>query len=124
MAQSFWTIPGTSPTGVPLQLLKQQAEDLTIRTDGVLRGEVETTSHSETIYIAMFIRVPNLDGYQIKILEYQQPLTMYPRILVFNLTDKSAQIDNFNDFLLYFRNYLGSNEMTKVIGLLLAQAQA
>lgn len=123
MAESFWKIPEVKALGVPLQVLKEQAEKLTEQSDGLLRGEVLTFDHGEEIYTVLSIRVPNLNNYKIEIITYRQPLRMFPGRIDFHLTSKTEEVRSFEQFVESLKNYLSSQDMMNILGTLLAQAQ-
>jgi hypothetical protein len=124
MVQSFWTIPTDLNIRTPLSILREQANALTQQTNAALYGEVSTLALDSTIYITLEIQVPALNGYKVEILEYEQPVHMYPGRLKLNLTDRGKiLVEDEEKFVLLIKNYLSSKEMARVIQSLLAQVQ-
>jgi hypothetical protein len=124
MTDSFWRIPTERPTGVPLQLLREQSEKLTEETNGNLRGEIETAAFGSELRITMSIRVIYLNNYVVEILIYTQPVNMFPGQLILTLSNRTIDISNFEDFSSNIRMYLSSPGMGRIIASLMAQAGA
>lgn len=126
MADSFWKIPqGEDETpDIPLHALKEQAELLTEQTNGLFQGIVTSTTLGNTLWITMAIRVPTLNNYYVEVLEYKHPPAMFPAEFEFNFPPGSARVEAQQQFVELLRDYLSSVKMSKVIGSLLAQAQA
>jgi hypothetical protein len=124
MAESFWNIPNDLNIQTPLTVLREQANALTQQTGAALRGDVSTMAFDADIYITMSISVPALNGYKIDILEYKQPVQMYPGTLRLYLGQNvSFVVENETDFIALIREYLSSIEMVRVVRSLLAQAK-
>jgi hypothetical protein len=121
MAESFWKIPDVTNVKVPLLTMKEQAAKLTDDTKGLLRGIVSTVARASGISIDLYVSVPTLNGYSVKIFEYYQPETIYPGELEFALANQGAvQIASYEDFEHFCKMFLASEETERVVGALLA----
>jgi hypothetical protein len=125
MTESFWSIPDNVDIRTPLAILREQANALTQQTGGALQGQVSTLALDADIYISMQIYVPALNGYKVEILEYEQPVHMYPGTLKLNLLKNSGRsvINDEDHFVRMIKNYLSSQEMIRVVKSLLAQTK-
>ncbi len=72
--------PDLSPAAVrtPASILKTQATALSIKTKGLLGGEVETWTYKDLIYHRLYIVVPALDNYRYSLLRIHHPPTLFP----------------------------------------------
>ena len=72
MAESFWKIPDTSGIKVPLQLMREQAEQINEETRGALRGEIDQLALDTSIIFYFYLVAPTLNHYKVKVLEYAE----------------------------------------------------
>jgi hypothetical protein len=121
MTESFWNIP-TPPRRTPLSILREQANNLTQSTKGVLRGEVTIRSGSDRISMFLSITVPALANYRFSVLHYEQPVHLYPGEIT--SIEENFIIENEDDFVDTLKHILSSEQVGNVISGLLAQATA
>ncbi len=108
----------------PLQILKEQASELTKMTKGVLMGIVEgpLPYGSGTFAFELSIRAPALNDYSITVLRIEYNLHMYPLTLTDILKPKQHECNDESTYLSELKNILQSSGMRKVISSLLVQS--
>ncbi len=133
MSESFWVLPDVVGLRTPHAILKEQADALTKATNGRLEGWVENNplnrfsaitaspvTHSRSL--ALSIRVPALDDYTYRILQYLQPTELYPGLLSGMGGPEGVPIDNELMFEDVLRQFLASEPTQRIVRSLLAQA--
>jgi len=122
--ESFWVIPESVILRTPLGILREQAEDLTRRTKGLLKGVVRSTTDIEDHIIdTLIIEVPNLGNYKFAVLDYTHPVTLYPGLIEFRMKSQSSRVADEASLLNAVKTILKSSEMQQVVLGLLAQAK-
>ncbi len=134
MSESFWVLPDVVGLRTPHAILKEQADALTKATNGRLEGWVENAqvnrllamvTASPVTYsrsLALSIRVPALDDYTYRILQYLQPTELYPGLLSGMGGPEGVPIDNELMFEDVLRQFLASEPTQRIVRSLLAQA--
>jgi len=123
MAESFWDLPDVATVRTPLGILRGQAGALTAATNGRLVGFVDSRQGGEnSLILSLFIRVPALDDYSYRLLEYYQPPEMYPGTLV-SQVPTDGRIDGPDKFERDLREILSSDVTKRVLASLLAQVR-
>jgi hypothetical protein len=123
MPESFWKLPESEVVRTPFGILREQAEALTKATAGHLEGIVERRGdRSERLILALSIRVPALDDYLLRLLEYHQPLTMYPGTLIGRSIGVDQDISGEQELVDSLRHALSSRATQQILQVLLAQA--
>lgn len=123
MAESFWDLPDVATVRTPLGILREQAGALTAATNGRLVGFVDSRQGAEnSLNLSLFIRVPALDDYAYRLLEYYQPPEMYPGELVSRGWEGSI-IESPDKFEQDLREILSSDVTKRVVASLLAQVR-
>ncbi len=120
---SFWVIPDKIEIRTPIAILREQATLLTNLTKGILKGEIETTQSNDNLLIKLYIVVSGLKNYRYLILQYIQPITLYPGTLIWAAKSSGYQTANEDQFLDSLKTILSSTETQSVITGLLAQAR-
>ena len=127
-ATNLWGVlphlPEVQPT--PLSILREQADVITAHYNGVLEGEVETTTAQNKIKGVLNIIAPALGYYKLLIIEVTYDI-MGPGlgINVFNHIEQQSQ--NCNAMAQYeqiLRTYLSSDRVRTTITKLLEQSRA
>ena len=127
MSESFWSLPDVTGVKTPHAILREQAEALTKQTNGRLEGWVEN-DHFHTMFddftraLRLSLRVPALDNYTYRLLEYLQPPELYPGRLQGDAVPVQIDVQNEQMFVEALRRALGSEETRRVVGALLSQA--
>jgi hypothetical protein len=127
MVESFWKIPDTASVAsvrTPLSLIKEQASALAKQTGGLLRANTITFVVGSKLYIHLEVEVPALNGYSVQLLTYAQPAQIYPGTLQFSIKGQDVEIRNEQQFVDTLRDVLSSDDVQRVIGSLMAQAQS
>lgn len=133
MSESFWVLPDVVGLRTPHAILKEQADALTNATNGRLEGWVENNqvnglaaiTASPVTYsrsLALSIRVPALDNYTYRILQYRQPAELYPGLISGMGGLEGVTIDNEQMFEDVLRQFLASEPTQRIVRSLLAQA--
>jgi hypothetical protein len=120
---SFWVIPDINKMRTPISIMKEQAELLTSKTEGLLVGEIQPSINNEFIVIRLFITVPALRNYRYSLLQYTQPITLYPGTMYWPTMGQSTQVSDEKTFLESLKAILSSPQTQQVIAGLLAQAR-
>jgi hypothetical protein len=121
VVESFWSIPDTEHLRSPMGILREQATALTEQTKGTLVGIVESgRGQAGELHIQLELSVPALNDYRFRILQYTQPVEMYPGAIYydsrgFSVPDEAAFISTVKDIL-------SSSRVRNVLASLLSQA--
>ena len=86
----------------PVNLLKEQADALTERTGGLVKGVVTKNVRDETVWASLYANVPSPDDYMYKILAISYPVSDdpdNPRDLTAYYLDDETFVDDFNGWL-------------------------
>ena len=125
MADSFWAIPDVTQIRTPLSILREQASALTQETKGVLVGQAEAQPDGGRIRVVLDVVAPGLNDYRYRVLEYTQPLEMYPGQLNgpggVNPLIPSVRIQDEPKFIDAVKEVLSSPRVKNVLASLLAQ---
>ena len=122
MVESFWAVPDVADMRTPLGILREQAAALTKATNGVLVGAVETERRGDDLILKLEIVAPALNDYRYRILNYQQPIGLYPGIFYGDGTDITKVSDEAN-FVSAIKLILASEAIKNVLKSLLAQTR-
>jgi hypothetical protein len=99
----------------PVVLLKEQAEALTERTKGLVRGVVTKDIKTGTVWASLYANVPSPDDYMYKILTLAYPVSDdpdNPRNLTAYYADEETFVDDPSEWL---KNVLSSNRVHSMI---------
>ena len=126
MSESLWVIPDVSTVKTPLSILREQANQLTQQTGGLLRGDVAARPWNGSFSLSLRIIVPALENYMVELLTYDQPLKLYPGSMDSDFYDDvvSWKVENEDRFVSALRAVLSSRKTREVLSALLAQARA
>lgn len=129
MTENLWgDLPDATSTPCPESLLTEQANFLTEKTDGLLRGTVKReismfSLDPEFPFLFRFlIVVPSLNNYEYEVCSIARPLTLYPARIESEHLEKPLVIENQNALNASLKSILQSTTLHKVIGALRAQA--
>jgi hypothetical protein len=75
---------------IPIDLLREQARNITERTRKILKGELETKTDEEIIYNTLYIVAPKLDNYRYALLKTASTSRPYPIFIYDNSQDENA----------------------------------
>lgn len=125
MSESFWVVPAIPTMRTPLSILREQAAGLTRATSGILDGEVTTKRglEGDDLTIGLSIRVPALNNYVYHLLEYRQPIALYPGTLWKRMGGDFHDVANEAELVNLLRDFLSSDEVRKIVEALWAQAR-
>lgn len=126
--KNLWgELPNTETLRTPYSILKEQASILSEITNGLLIGEVNSYPKENLFVMILRIKAPSLNNYTYSVVEVQHKIQLYP-VFVMNLASDENQ--GFNqcsseeEFEKALGQILSSQEIKKVISVLLAQIQA
>ncbi|MBP0018505.1 MAG: hypothetical protein J7647_13270 [Cyanobacteria bacterium SBLK] len=141
-AENLWgDIPTSEDMRTPSTILREQASKLTELTQGLLEGEVvfipydnisfahklyeRLDPNQQKFYGTLRIKVPSLANYTYSLLEIGYSIQAYP-VFVRNLAgeDSKQECANEEEFKVVLRGILSSDEVKRVIAILLSQIQA
>ena len=125
MTESFWVVPQAPTMRTPLSILREQAAGLTRATSGILDGEVTTKrdTNSDDLTIGLSIKVPALNNYVYHVLEYRQPITLYPGMLSVRVNNEYHEVADEAELVRLLRDLLSSDEVQHIVQALWAQAR-
>ncbi len=125
MTESFWVVPQAPTMRTPLSILREQAAGLTRATSGILDGEVTTKrdTDSDDLTIGLSIKVPALNNYVYHVLEYRQPITLYPGTLWVRINSEFHEVADEAELVRLLRDVLSSDEVQHIVQALWAQAR-
>lgn len=109
----------------PVTILREQANALAKRTNYILQGVVDTRTRGSRIYHTFYISVPALENYQYEVLTVVHDVIFYP--VDINCSDVGfygRTAKNEDEFKQALKTVFSSDKLKKVIGALMAQAQA
>jgi len=118
MTESFWAVPQAPTMRTPLSILREQAAALTQKTSGLLVGEVTTPKQSsadDELSIGLSIKVPALNNYVYHILNYQQPIVLYPGTLRTRFDNDWHEVPDHQAFIDLLQKILSSAEVGRII---------
>lgn len=122
--QNMWHIPDVSNIQTPVSMMRAQADILTNLTDGLLIGSVDAAGSGPDIKYEFKITVPNLSRYVFSVLLYNQKITsIFVGSMYVYATQKRYHVAGQESFRQALSEVLSSEEITDVIGSLLAQAR-
>lgn len=116
-------LPDVEKIKTPFVILKEQAELLTAKTDGLLIGEVTQNQVGQGFQCTLDIVVPTLNNYKYRVLSLVYKMILYP----LNLTPankQSVSCSNENEFKKELGKILQSQEVQNVISKLLTHVRS
>ncbi|MDY6786329.1 MAG: hypothetical protein SW833_28055 [Cyanobacteriota bacterium] len=128
----------------PYVILKEQASQLNQKTQGLLLGEVyksikqnqfkaslseqinpKKSRHQEQFVNILRIKAPSLNNYTYSVVQVEYPIALYPvKVEGFAVEGFLRMCNNEDEFEQALGEILSSEEVRKVISILLAQIQA
>jgi hypothetical protein len=122
VVESFWAVPDVATLRTPLSILREQATALTEQTNGLLVGQVETKQESDgELLIRLEITVPGLNDYRLRILNFRQPIGLYPG-RVFGMGILSFEdVKSEEEFVTVVKRALSSQAIKNVLTSLMSQ---
>jgi hypothetical protein len=125
MSTDLWPeISAVETTPSPRAHLQQQADALTAKTKGLLRGETILSKEGGDFYVSLNIVVPNLNLYTHTVLmATYNPLLLYPARLVDCVNDQNYECADAQEFLGDLAHILSSDGLRGVLTALLSQAK-
>jgi hypothetical protein len=119
-ATDFWGEIETSAIKTPLSIMREQAAALGPRTKNLVEAKVETKIFGGQFIHTFELVVPSLDNYTYQLFQIQHPAQMYP-IMVMSPT---IALHTEDEFMVWLRDRLSSEQTRKIVSNLLAQAQS
>ncbi len=122
MAENLWgDLPGAEDVKTPLAFLREQAEQLSSLSTGVLEGTVK----SSTDFLGRFLHelsivVPALGGYRYSVVTVRHDLELYPLTVI--REGDEIRAEDADDYVDILRTVLSSDAVRRVIAALLAQS--
>ena len=126
--KNLWgELPLAIITRTPVVILREQANQLTELTNGLLEGEVTTheLSGEKPFFYKLNIVAPALDGYRALVAFIMHSITLYPVILVDEINpNKSYECKDEDVFIAAIGEVLSSPGVHKLISALLSQSKS
>jgi hypothetical protein len=109
----------------PVAILREQAEFLTRKTEGALRGAVNTTGAPDVGFLHTFlIQVPSLGGYTYGLFTVQHGLSFYPAKILSSPVPGDLVASTEAEFMDRLRQVFSAAATQELINALLSQARA
>jgi hypothetical protein len=122
VVESFWAVPDVATMRTPLTILREQATALTEQTNGLIVGRVEAKQQQNgNLSISLEAVVPALNEYSIRILNYEQPITLYPGDVRGIGISVFETVENEEDFIIVVREVLSSQTIKNILTSLMSQ---
>jgi hypothetical protein len=108
----------------PVAILREQADLLTRKTEGALRGAIQTTGAQDGGFLHTFlIQVPSLGGYTYGLFTVHHGLSLYPAKILSSPTGDQVATSEA-EFLDRLRQVFSATPTQEVINALLSQTKA
>ena len=126
-SKNLWgAIPATEDHSSPKRLLQEQAEFLTVSTNGQVRGVVETRTDGNRIINELSIVAPFINNYAVAVLRASHGALIYP-VTVYNLLDpqdwEGEECPDYGRFENRVHIVLQSGDVKMVLASLLIQSK-
>jgi len=108
----------------PVAILREQAEFLTRKTEGIVRGAIHTTGAEDGGFLHTFlVQVPSLGGYTYGLFTVHHGLSFYPAKILSSPVSGDLTATSEAEFMDRLRQVLSAAPTQDVINALLSQAQ-
>ena len=130
MANFFDDVIEETSVKPPIAVLKELAQELAQKTQGLLVGKVEQSNLSNEFSLEFYITAPSLNNYSYEVFSVNHDLDFYPLELTITATrlpDRSyavEKVENQEKFEEKLKIIFSSPEVKKVINGLLAQIKS
>jgi len=130
MANFFDDVIEETSVKPPIAVLKELAQELAQKTQGLLVGKVEQSNLSNEFSLEFYITAPSLNNYSYEVFRVNHNLDFYPLKLTINATrlpNRSyavEKVENQEKFEETLKIIFSSPEVKKVINGLLAQIKS
>ena len=109
----------------PIAVLKELAQGLEKRTQGLLVGKIEQTVYQDRSFILDFyITAPSLNNYSYQVLKINHDIDFYPLKVTGSEINSSVQANNQKELEDFLKFIISTPEVKKVINGLLAQIKS
>ena len=108
----------------PAVFLKEQASILTVRTRGLLRGEVSYLRAAPNLQAALDIVAPALQGYRLRLLIIEHAIVFYPLQMTDVLNGITRDAPSEDQYVTLLKSLLSSRKVHDAVGSLLSQVKA
>jgi hypothetical protein len=109
----------------PIAVLKELAQGLEKRTNGLLIGEVEQSFwNQEKIKLEFYIKAPSLNNYSYEVFNLNHDLSFYPLEIRPSNERSPLIVENQDELEAKLKTIFSSPEVKKVINGLLAQIKS
>ena len=120
---------GTPVESAPFVLLKEQADVLTRRTRGDVRGDVFQKVEEGTVWLALYALVPALRDYRHKLVTISYPVTADPKqpfpLKVFDVqSGDPVEVEDMDSFERWLAGALSSTPVHQVVDNLLQYSRS
>lgn len=126
--KNLWgELPLAEVIRTPVVILREQANQLTELTNGILQGDVQSvniSSNNKPFFLRLNIIAPALEGYIMSILAVQHTIMLYPLSLSDDINGVAYQCSNESEFTATVAEVLSSSAVHKVVAALLSQSRS
>src|SRR5688500_2174304 len=109
---------GTIEVVPPITVLREQANWLTDKTQGVLEGRVASGNAGGKLSHRFSVVAPSLD-YSYELFSVEHPLEMYPLRMHVPALDEVHECVNHADFVQALKRVLGAQEIKRIVAAIL-----
>jgi len=107
----------------PITVLREVAQALEKKTQGLLTGEVEQYIQGSTVKLHFKINAPSLNNYAYEAVRAKHPMSFYP-LTIEKMSSDDIEIQNQEEFEKELKVIFSSKKVKNVINGLLAQIKA
>jgi len=107
----------------PITVLREVAQVLEKKTQGLLTGEVEQYIQGGRVKLHFKINAPSLNNYSYEVVRAKHPLCFYP-LTIEKMSSDDIEVQNQEEFEKELKKVFSSKKVKDVINGLLAQIKA
>lgn len=107
----------------PAVILKEQAEILTEKTKGLLRGEALKKTEGTWFEFDLNIVVPRMGNYTTTVLKIRYPLDFFPLVIYDKVNEVKHECEGEESFVESLGRVLQSGGVRRILSSLISQAQ-
>ena len=125
-SQDMWGDFQVQSLRVPVQLLREQAAALGLRTRNLVVTEVSTSTRRDQFRYGLELVVPALDDYRYHLLSLIHDIHMYPLVLEYDGDSElsAVEVSSEDDLNRALQKALSSEKTKRIINNLIGQASA
>lgn len=125
MANFFDGVIEEASVKPPIAVLKELAQELANKTQGLLIGKVEQNFYSNPVFdLEFYIAAPSLNNYEYKVFEIKHDFNFYPLEVIPPSKEPNKKAKNQDELEEILKSIISSPQVKRVINGLLAQIKS